>query len=299
MFFSIVIPTYNRLDLLMKVIASLKSQQNAPEFEIIVVDDGSEEQTREAISGIEGVIKIFQKNAGPAAARNNGVNAAKGDYIVFLGDDTVPETDFLFQHALFHEQSGFDKMLACLGYTKWPEEYHVTRFMDHINNYGAQFGYKLIQHGAFVPFNFFYTSNISLSRELLLQYPFDTSFPAAAWEDIELSYRLSQLGLKIRYNANAVTSHYHKMDLESFGRRQYLVGKSAVYFYRKHPELKDMLAIDRLAKYHPLNGVKHAIIKLQIWLSEKISFYRAKSAYNKILTDSYLKGLKEGFEQDQ
>ncbi len=297
MFFSVVIPTYNRLDLLLKVVDSLQHQQNAPEFEIIIVDDGSDETTRYEIKKIEGVTKIFQQNAGPAAARNKGVTVAKGDYIVFLGDDTVPNNDFLFQHSLFHNEAGLDKNFACLGYTKWPDEYEVSKFMDHINNYGAQFGYKLIKHGDFVPFNFFYTSNISLSRELLLQYPFDTSFPAAAWEDIELSYRLTQLGLKIRYNANAITSHYHKMNLESFGRRQYLVGKSAVYFHKKHPELKDMLAIDRLSKYSPLSGMKLSIIKLQVWLAEKLFFYKGKSAYNKLITDSYLKGLKESFDK--
>jgi GT2 family glycosyltransferase len=297
MFFSVVIPTYNRLELLVKVVDALHHQQNAPEFEIIVVDDGSEEKTREAILNINGITKIFQQNAGPAAARNKGVTAAKGDYIVFIGDDTVPEKDFLFQHALFHTEAGLNKMFACLGYTKWPEEYHVTKFMDHINNYGAQFGYKLIKHGDFIPFNFFYTSNISLSRELMLQYPFDTSFPAAAWEDIELSYRLTQLGLKIRYNANAITSHYHKMDIESFGRRQYLVGKSAVYFHQKHPELKDMLAMDRLGRFRPLGGMKLSIIRLQVWLAERLFFYKGKSAFNKLITNDYLRGLKEAFDK--
>jgi glycosyltransferase involved in cell wall biosynthesis len=291
-----VIPTYNRLPLLRKVIAALQNQTNAPEFEIIVVDDGSEEAVQNAISGIPGIRKIFQQNSGPAVARNKGVSEASGDYVVFIGDDTVPAHDFLFQHASFHKEADYDKFFACLGYTKWPDEYNVTPFMNHINNYGAQFGYKLIRNGAFVPFNFFYTSNISLNRKLLLEYPFDTSFPAAAWEDIELGYRLSQLGLKIRYNANAITSHYHPMDITSFSKRQFTVGKSAVFFYKKHPHLINMLAIDRLSKYHPLRGAKLSLIKFQIWLSGQLKFYKAKSAYNKIITDSYMSGLKEGFQ---
>ena len=66
--------------------------------------------------------------------------------------------------------------------------------MDYINDYGLQFGYKLIRHGEVVPFNFFYTSNISIDRELLVAHPFDTTFPSAAWEDIELAYRLDAQG---------------------------------------------------------------------------------------------------------
>jgi GT2 family glycosyltransferase len=298
MFFSVVIPTYNRLDLLMKVITALKNQTNAPEFEIVVVDDGSEQPTQDAISQISGIHSLFQKNAGPAAARNKGVDAAKGDYIVFIGDDTVPDADFLFQHATVHKQANNNGLLACLGYTQWPKQYTVTPFMDHINNYGAQFGYKLIKDGDLVPFNFFYTSNISLNRQLLIDHPFDVSFPSAAWEDIELSYRLCEAGLKISYNAKAITSHYHPMDIESFSRRQFVVGRSALYFYKKHPHLRNLLAIDGLANYHPISKFRSAIIKMQIQLSQYFSFYKAKSAYNKILSDSYMKGLKEAFSQE-
>ena len=96
-----------------------------------------------------------------------------------------------------------------------------------------------------MPFNFFYTSNISIDRQLLAGHPFDTTFPAAAWEDIELAYRLNALGLKIRYNARAVTRHYHPMTVDSFAKRQYTVGKSGAIFYRKHPELGHFLGFSR------------------------------------------------------
>src|SRR5213075_3125450 len=114
------------------------------------------------------------------------------------------------------------------------------------NDYGLQFGYKLIRDGEVVPFNFFYTSNISIERELLAGHPFDTTFPSAAWEDIELAYRLDALGLKIRYNARAVTRHHHPMTIDTFARRQYTVGKSGAIFYRKHPELGHFLGVHEL-----------------------------------------------------
>src|SRR5947199_137384 len=86
--------------------------------------------------------------------------------------------------------AGDDRLTACLGYTGWPPGERVTAFMDYINDYGLQFGYKLIRDGDIVPFNFFYTSNISIDRLVLGHEPFDTTFPAAAWEDIELAFRL-------------------------------------------------------------------------------------------------------------
>ena len=145
-----------------------------------------------------------------------------------------------------HEAHGHDPLVACLGYTGWPAEERATAFMDYINDYGLQFGYKLIRHGSVVPFNFFYTSNISIDRELMAAHPFDTSFPAAAWEDIELAFRLEKKGLKIHYNARAVTRHHHPMTVRSFARRQYAVGKSGAIFYGKHPELGHWLGVAEL-----------------------------------------------------
>ncbi len=218
-YFSVVIPTHNRIATLTRVLGALGAQKEAPDFEVVLIDDGSTDDTAAVIN--ESVAsKRFafplrfetQPNSGPGRARNRGTALARGTFVVFIGDDTVPEPGFLAQHAKTHRESGDDPLLACLGYTGWPPAETATPFMDHINDYGLQFGYRLIEDGAVVPFNFFYTSNISIARATLGEAPFDTTFPAAAWEDIELAYRLDAAGLKIRYNASAVTRHYHRMD---------------------------------------------------------------------------------------
>ncbi|HKB81151.1 MAG TPA: glycosyltransferase, partial [Thermoanaerobaculia bacterium] len=244
--FSVVVPTHNRLAMLERVLVALERQQGAPEFEVIVIDDGSTDGTERTLSHRAGITFRSQANAGPGEARNHGVRLARGRFVVFIGDDTVPEPRFLAEHARTHADSHDDPLLACLGYTGWPHGERVTAFMDFINDYGLQFGYRLIKDGAIVPFNFFYTSNISIDRELLAAHPFDTTFPSAAWEDIELAYRLEAKGLKIRYNARAVTRHYHPMSVDSFARRQYTVGKSGAIFYRKHPELGHFLGVHEL-----------------------------------------------------
>jgi hypothetical protein len=162
--FSVVIPTHDRLTSLREVLAAVEAQRGAPEFEIIVVDDGSTDGTREwlathAFSVPAAVLR--QEKSGPAAARNAGIAAARGERIAFLGDDTVPEPSWLAEHARAHRERGNSPMLAILGRTRWHRRMRVTPFLDYLNEGGQQFGYGLIRGGEEVPFNFFYTSIFS------------------------------------------------------------------------------------------------------------------------------------------
>ena len=294
MFFSVVIPTFNRLEMLMRVLAALENQRDAPEFEVIIINDGSTDPTENVATMHWDLQWTFrtQPNSGPSAARNHGVSLARGKFVVFIGDDTVPEANFLAEHARTHHESNDDPHVACLGYTGWPRQERVTAFMDYINDYGLQFGYKLIRDGDVVPFNFFYTSNISIDRELLASHPFDTTFPAAAWEDIELAYRLDSLGLKIRYNAKAVTRHYHPMTIDSFARRQYTVGKSGAIFFRKHPELGHFLgAHDETPLANDDELTK--LTKRARW-GERLRLFANKDVFERLMRQHYLRGLRDG-----
>ncbi len=292
-YFSVVIPTYNRLDMLLRVLDALDAQIDAPDFEIVVVNDGSTDDTERAISQRGGVTFRTQPNSGPGRARNHGVSLAKGKFVIFIGDDTVPEPRFLSEHARIHRQSNDDRLVACLGYTGWPRTERVTAFMDYINDYGLQFGYKLIQHGEVVPFNFFYTSNISIDRALLVEQPFDTTFPSAAWEDIELAYRLDAQGLKIHYNERAVTRHYHQMNVDSFARRQYTVGKSGAIFYRKHPELGGFLGVHEAQQPAADDDFVKRLRRKAI-LGERFRFLARPKVFERLMREHYIRGLRDG-----
>lgn len=299
-YLSVVIPTYNRLDMLLRVLRALDAQTGAPEFEVIVIDDGSRDATAATLGAATYRFPFTfrsQPNAGPGRARNHGVTLAKGRYVVFIGDDTVPEPEFLAGHARVHREAGDDPDVACLGYTGWPRGERVTAFMDYINDYGLQFGYKLIRDGEVVPFNFFYTSNISIDREVLLAYPFDTTFPAAAWEDIELAYRLDAKGLKIRYNAKAVTRHYHPMDVDSFARRQYTVGKSGAIFYRKHPELGHFLGVFELQTRPQPDERQLASLRRKARIGERVRLLARPKVFETLMREHYLRGLRDGLRE--
>jgi len=292
--FSIVIPTHNRIAMLQRVLDALEKQKDAPEFETIVINDGSTDETERVLSQRQGIVFRSQPNSGPGRARNHGVTLSRGRFVLFIGDDTVPEARFLAEHARTHAESNDDPLIACLGYTGWPHDARVTAFMDYINDYGLQFGYRLIEDGGIVPFNFFYTSNISIDRQLLLQYPFDTTFPSAAWEDIELAYRLEARGLKIRYNAKAITRHYHQMNVDTFARRQYTVGKSGAIFYRKHPELGHFLGVHELESRRLADERQLARLRRRARLGERFRFLANNDVFEKLMREHYLRGLKDG-----
>jgi glycosyltransferase involved in cell wall biosynthesis len=295
-YFSVVIPTYNRLDMLLRVLDALDAQIDAPDVEVIVVNDGSKDDTERVVSQRKGITFRTQPNSGPGRARNYGVSLAKGKFVVFIGDDTVPEPRFLSEHARVHRASNDDRLVACLGYTGWPRTERVTAFMDYINDYGLQFGYKLIKHGEVVPFNFFYTSNISIDRELLVAQPFDTTFPSAAWEDIELAYRLEAQGLKIHYNERAVTRHYHQMNVDSFARRQYTVGKSGAIFYRKHPELGGFLGVHE-AQQPAANDDFVKRLRRKAILGERFRFLARPKVFERLMREHYIRGLRDGLAE--
>lgn len=243
---SVVIPTYNRLEVLAEVLQALEFQHEAPPFEVIVVDDGSTDGTSHWLRNRSFRLQLrvlTQENRGPAAARNTGVIVAQGKWVAFLGDDTVPSSGWLAAHREAHRRHGDSPQVAVIGYTGWHRRMRLNPFLRYINEHGLQFGYALIRDPEDVPFNFFYTSNLSLSRDLLLAEPFDLRFPYPAWEDIEVSYRLKKRGLRLVYEKQATVAHDHPTDLARFAARQEKAGYCAVVFYRLHPELGPFLGI--------------------------------------------------------
>ena len=296
--FSVVIPTYRRPDTLFFVLDALGAQKGAPDFEAFVVDDGSGDDTPARLAAYRPSYPfrfVSQQNAGPAAARNRGVREARGQTILFLGDDTVPEAELLAVHAEAHGQAR-PHPVAVLGYTTWPRDLAVSPFLHHINEYGLQFGYGLIEDPEAVPFNFFYTSNVSLPRDLLIEAGlFDTRFPHAAWEDIEVAYRLMQRGMRMLYRPAAVARHHHDITFASFRRRQEKAGEAAAIFYEKHPELGGFLAVPQaLASSGREPWLAGRLRAFWAALAERRDLPLGRRAVERVLRDDYLRGLKRG-----
>ncbi len=303
---SVVIPTFNRLPALREVIDALHGQEG-PRFEVIVVNDGSSDGTAdwldERAADGSGLRVLHQSNRGPAVARNWGVSEARGRWVAFLGDDTVPAPGWLAAHARAQEGElarGIRSAGGCvgvLGRTDWHPRVRRTPFLDYINEHGLQFGFALLEDRDNVPFNFFYTSNLSVERDAMAAEPFDPAFPFAAWEDIEAGYRLTARGLRLLYRSAARVAHDHPTDLARFAQRQYRSGYSAVVFFRRHEHLGPFLGMQDGAP--PLAG--GAGERALLWAQERLARalqglpFRLPRLWETTMRHHYLEGLRDGW----
>ena len=303
--FSVIIPTYNRGEVLELTLGALAAQElpaspGAPRirYEVVVIDDGSTDSTRQLVettaSGYPVPLKyLFQQNRKQGAARNLGVCHAHGEYLLFLGDDIVPGPLFLSEHRKSHAQG--DPLLAAIGYTGWPEHFRRTPFLQYIGEQGWQFGFSLIEDHDDLPFNFFYTSNLSVSRNLFLASGgFDESFQEYGWEDMELGLRLEKKGMRLVYNARAVAYHHHRINLASFARRQRQVGRTAWTFYGRHPEMADFLNVERVPQYSPTRRVTMWALTRLCSLTENLAWPDMSPYYPDLMSYHYNRGIFEG-----
>ena len=298
---SVVIPTYNRLDVLPEVLAALATQRTAVPFEVVVVDDGSSDGTAGWLEEWKPPFPgrwIQQENSGPAAARNAGVEAATGRLVAFLGDDTVPAAGWLAAHRQAHRERGDADHVAVIGYTRWHSRMRHNAFLEYVNEHGLQFGYALIEDPRNVPFNFLYTSNLSMPRALLRAEPFDLRFPYAAWEDIEAGYRLQQRqGMRLLYQPEAVTLHDHPTNFDRFADRQEKAGYSAVVFYGLHPELGGFLGLSPEGPPPPPEGRSMRLreILARALQHSPVSALKFPRLWQEALRAHYIRGLHRGW----
>ncbi|HMS85141.1 MAG TPA: glycosyltransferase [Nitrospira sp.] len=240
---SVIMPTYNRETILRKTLLAFASQTASPDqFEVIVVDDGSSDDTFRMLERFKApfALRVFtQQHQGANAARNLAIREAQGELVLITGDDMIPEPAFVEAHLKFHAEHPAE-LDAMLGYIDWSPEITVSPFMRFLvsPHGGQQFSFHLAQNGK-ADFRLFYTSNISLKRSLLGKQAtvFDPDFTYPAYDDTELGYRLSKQGMEIHYNAMATTSHHHEMTIQSVATRQRHAGRMAHVLVSKHPEI--------------------------------------------------------------
>ena len=136
---------------------------------------------------------------------------------------------------------------------------------------------------------------MSLPRELLVDAGlFDTSFPHAAWEDIEVAYRLMKGGMRMLYRPAAVARHHHDITFSSFRRRQEKAGEAAAIFYEKHPELGDFLAVPLARTLPERAGPLDRLLPFWAALAERRELPGGRRAVDRVLRDDYLRGLRKG-----
>lgn len=292
---SVIIPTWNRPETLLKVLGKLL-QQAYKDFEILVVDDGSKKQPDYP----KGNIKVFkQLHQGPAAARNRGIKEAGGDILVFINDDTLVEDNFLKLHAGFHNKNKeINKGLfgPLLEYD-FGNENEAKKWL--IEKSGQHFSYKKAENGP-APWYYFWTCNVSIKRNFLINNDlrFDESFPTAAWEDIEFAYRSKLAGLKLFYNPQIKTYHFHEFGLEEVLSRFYSHGRGLYHLGQKIPS--EFLPPMGNRKIRMIVKTLVVISGYFLWKNKLKQFLKLKNlAPNWLMQFIVLASKLEGYEYEQ
>ena len=108
---------------------------------------------------------------------------------------------------------------------------------DPFNLWFRPFAFHLLEGKANADWRFFWTTNLSVKRNFLLENGlFDEDFPSAAHEDVELGYRLSRYGLQLSYEPHALGTHYHPRTIREACSSQWQHGAAFVLLERKVPE---------------------------------------------------------------
>jgi glycosyltransferase involved in cell wall biosynthesis len=231
--FSVILPTYNRASLAERTVQAFLKQQNVS-FELLVVNDGSSDDTSEVIKACaredSRIHLLEQVNSGLAAARNAGFAKAVGQYVLFNDDDIIPETGFLQAHLELHRQYEGGAVVSRIHI---PPHLMTTPFMNFWNE-RTESGVTGKADGTMLGWGGFWFATLSIEKRLLPEKPF-AHFKGYGWEEHELGLRLWQRDIKPRLAVKATASHEDALTLESALGKWRSMGRTAWEFYRLRP----------------------------------------------------------------
>lgn len=226
--FSIVIPTYRRPNQLASCLRSLaRLDYPRADFEVIVVDDGSEGPTESVIEGFRDqldVTLLLQSHAGPAAARNAGAARAKGTFLAFTDDDCAPAPSWL-QGLATHLSSAPGCAVGGRTVNALPQNPYSSTSQMLIDFVYARYNADASRA------RFFASNNLALPAALFRATGgFDATLTTS--EDRELCDRWLHSGYRMVYAPEAVVHHAHSLTLRTFCRQHFNYGRGACRFYQ-------------------------------------------------------------------
>jgi GT2 family glycosyltransferase len=235
---TVIIPTRNRRAILCETLDRLTRQRRDLDFEVIVVDDGSTDDTTDVVRRrAEGspfsLNLIEQPGLGPAAARNRAVGLTQAPVCLFIDDDTWPRDGLLARHMDFHRRSP-ERETALLGYVDSALVPPPTPFMRWFC--GQHLGFAEIEDPEDAGGENFFSGNVSAKTDFIRGAGgFDEAFTSAGHEDIDLGLRLQAQGMRLTYDQQAVVEHYHPIDLPGAIERMRDIGQANARFTERHP----------------------------------------------------------------
>ena len=228
-----MVPVYNGAGTIAQTVECLLRQSYSP-AEIIVVNDGSTDQTAEVLNTFGPKIIAFTKsNGGPASARNMGMKRAKAELIAFTDSDCLPDQEWLA-----HLIAGFDdnSVAGVGGKIESAGTAMIGEYIDFV-------GFLNPQSDPQGEIPYLITANACFKREVLLQAGgFSERFRKPGGEEPELCWRIRQLGYRFSFCQDAVVLHHHRQTVHSFiktllnyGEGTYILGQSVPDYRLQSP----------------------------------------------------------------
>jgi len=228
--------TYNRAQLLGRVLDACFEQTAGPsEYEVVLVNDGSTDDTPAVIAGAQAratcpFTVVNQPNGGLAKARNAGLARSAGERVILIDDDVLPLPNFVEEHLRSHAAH---PAAIVRGAAINVENFDVLPAPIYSwRNYSG---------------NYFWTTNVSVPLAALRAVGgFNESFAEYGWEDIDVGLRLRFACVKAVFNPRAIVYHYkprpQAADVEKMVRQARAQARTAVQLARLHPHWRTYLA---------------------------------------------------------
>jgi len=218
---TVVVPTFNRSELLHRCLTALDGQSiSADIFEVVVVDDGSNDGTAELLKAQAScsrfpLIWYQQPHAGPSAARNEGLRRARGDWIALTDDDCIPDRNWL---AALTAAMPADRQYAGIGGSvRRVRDNCIGRYIDHVGLMSSWVENGVVEY--LITANAFF--RVDTLREIGgfntdLGRTIRANFTLGGGEDVDLGYRLRHAGYRLLLTDDGVVYHHHHDSIREF-----------------------------------------------------------------------------------
>lgn len=304
--FSVIVPTYQRRDVVLRTVAAL-DRQGFRDFEAIVVVDGSTDGSAEALRGLRAGFSlrvVEQANGGAAQARNAGAALAGGELLLTLDDDMEADPAMLAEHDRSHRE-GAD---VVLGDMPVHPDSPPNMLSWGVGDWARRRCERLSVPGAEIRLDDLLTGQLSISRAAYDAVGgFDAEFTREGLfggEDIDFGHRLRKAGYAIAFNPAAVSYQYYDVDPASYLRRAREAGRSDRELVAKHPELAAEMAASPSFKTRRSRWLLTPFLYTPGWLGAPLRAAavglvrsgrrgpRARRAFFAVRTLEYLRGVR-------
>jgi glycosyltransferase involved in cell wall biosynthesis/peptidoglycan/xylan/chitin deacetylase (PgdA/CDA1 family) len=307
---SVVIPTFNRRDVVSASILALQRQRFSRPFEVIIVVDGSTDGTANRVRSLDisfPLLVLEQENRGLSVARNRGAQAACGEILLFLDDDMEADPDLLSEHESCHE-TGMEMVIGHLPLHPDSPEGLLKR---GVGVWADERLARLTSPGAKPALHDLVGGQLSIHKQTFdLLGGFDTGFTrdgAFGNEDLDFAHRAQQYGLRIVFNPRAVSWQRYVVRPDSYLRQRRDAGRADVALARKYPEKASEIFTQKGAKHWKNRFLWRPVLEIPVvapLLAEVIrrsslallgrsTGYLARRLFKEAISVQYWSGVRE------